>query len=48
MIRWEQVGEDDGNIIYKRIDDDSLETVTAIKGYPELDAYLAESEPDSE
>jgi hypothetical protein len=45
MIRWEEIGEYEGIVIYKRIDEDGLVRVTAVKGYPELDAYLAQSLP---
>jgi hypothetical protein len=48
MSRWEELEEFDGEMVYKRIDEDGLVRVTAVRGYPELDAYLAESEPDSE
>ena len=42
MITWEILGDNgEGEIIYKRIDEDGLVRVTAIKGYPELDEYLA-------
>lgn len=49
MIRWEELGEDEtGVMVYKRIDEDGLVRVTAVKGYPELDAYLAQSLLDKE
>jgi hypothetical protein len=48
MIRWEELEEDEGVMVYKRIDEDGLVRVTAVKGYPELDAYLAQSLPDEE
>jgi hypothetical protein len=44
MITWEILGEEDGQTIYKKIDEDGLVRVTAIRGYPELDAYLAQLE----
>jgi hypothetical protein len=44
MITWEILGEQEGQTIYKRIDEDGLVRVTAIKGYPELDEYLASLE----
>jgi hypothetical protein len=44
MITWEILSEQEGQTIYKRIDEDGLVRVTAIKGYPELDEYLALSE----
>jgi hypothetical protein len=46
MIRWEELGESDGVMIYQRIDEDGLVRVTAIRGYPELDEYLAQLEED--
>jgi cobalamin biosynthesis Co2+ chelatase CbiK len=42
MITWEILEEQDGQTIYKRIDEDGLVRVTAIRGYPELDEYLAQ------
>jgi hypothetical protein len=44
MITWEILGEQEGETIYKRIDEDGLVRVTAIKGYPVLDEYLASLE----
>ena len=44
MITWEILSEQDGQTIYKRIDEDGLVRVTAVKGYPELDEYLASLE----
>jgi cobalamin biosynthesis Co2+ chelatase CbiK len=45
MITWEILGDNgDGVMVYKRIDEDGLVRVTAIKGYPELDEYLASLE----
>jgi hypothetical protein len=45
MITWEILGDNgEGDIIYKRIDEDGLVRVTAIKGYPELDEYLEQLE----
>ena len=50
MIAWEIIGDnDEGQKIYKRIDEDGLVRVTATRGYPELDEYLASLEAtDSE
>ena len=45
MMKWEILGENDGQTIYKRIDDDGLVRVTAVPGYPELDEYLASQKP---
>ena len=47
MITWEILGEEDGQTIYKRIDEDGLVRVTAIKGYPELDEYLAQLDQET-
>jgi hypothetical protein len=44
MIRWEELDEDEGVTIYQRIDEDGLVRVTAVRGYPELDDYLAQQE----
>jgi len=42
MIRWEELQDNgDGQMVYQRIDEDGKVRLTAIKGYPELDAYLA-------
>ena len=42
MIRWEEFQTDmDGNIIYARVSEDGKIRLTAVRGYPELDAYLA-------
>jgi hypothetical protein len=39
---WEELGDNgDGVMVYQRVDDDGKVRITAIKGYPELDAYLA-------
>lgn len=48
MIRWEELGEDEGVMIYQRIDEDGLVRVTAVRGYPELEEYLAQLEQESE
>jgi hypothetical protein len=51
VITWEKLGEYDGLTVYKRIDEDGIVRVTAIKGYPELDEYLASleaTEPEAE
>jgi len=38
---WEELGDNgDGVMVYQRVDDDGKVRITAIKGYPELDAYL--------
>jgi hypothetical protein len=47
MITWEILSEQDDQTIYKRIDEDGLVRVTAIRGYPELDEYLAQLEADN-
>lgn len=44
MITWEILNEEEGQTIYQGLDEDGLVRVTAIKGYPELDKYLALSE----
>jgi len=44
MITWEILEEQEGQTIYKRIDEDGLVRVTAIRGYAELDEYLAQLE----
>jgi hypothetical protein len=44
MIRWEELYEDEGVMTYQRIDEDGLVRVTAVRGYPELDDYLAQQE----
>jgi len=44
LITWKILEEQEGETIYKRIDEDGLVRVTAIKGYPELDEYLASLE----
>jgi cobalamin biosynthesis Co2+ chelatase CbiK len=46
MITWEILSEQEGQTIYKRIDEDGLVRVTAIKGYPELDQYLEQLEAE--
>ena len=39
---WKELGDNgDGVMVYQRVDDDGKVRITAIKGYPELDAYLA-------
>jgi hypothetical protein len=39
---WEELGDNgDGEMVYQRVDDDGTVRITAVKGYPELDAYLA-------
>jgi hypothetical protein len=47
MITWEILSEQDGQTVYKRIDEDGLVRVTAIIGYPELDEYLAQLEAEN-
>jgi hypothetical protein len=45
MMTWETLGKNSqGETIYKQIDADGLIRVTALKGYPELDEYLASLE----
>ncbi len=41
MIRWEELVESDGVMVYQRIDEDGRVRVTAVRGYPELEEYLA-------
>ena len=41
-MTWVIVANINSNLIYGRIDEDGLMCVTAIEGYPELDAWLAE------
>ena len=42
MIRWEELEDNgDGEMVYQRIDEGGKVRLTAVKGYPELDAYLA-------
>ncbi len=49
MIQWIKLGEnDEGKVVYQRINEDGLPTITAIKGYRELDDYLSGSEPETE
>jgi len=39
---WQEHETDrDGNVIYAKVEDDGLILLTAVRGYPELDAYLA-------
>ena len=39
---WQEHGDNgEGEMVYARVDDDGLIRLTAIKGHPELDAYLA-------
>jgi hypothetical protein len=47
MIRWEELGESEGVMVYQRIDEDGLVRVTAVKGYQELDEYLATIEEEN-
>lgn len=44
MIRWKELNEIEGVMIYQRIDEDGLVRVTAVRGYPELENYLAQQE----
>ena len=38
---WQELEDNgEGKVVYQRIDDDGLVRITAVKGYPELDAYL--------
>jgi hypothetical protein len=48
MIRWEELGDPDGVMVYQRIDEDGLVRVTAIRGYPELESYLSQLEQETE
>ena len=41
MIWQEHLTDLDGNVVYAKVEDDGKVRLTAIKGYPELDAYLA-------
>jgi hypothetical protein len=41
MITWAELGENDGVMVYQRIDEDGLVRVTAVRGYAELEEYLA-------
>lgn len=41
MIWKEYIKDENGEQIYARVDDDGLIRITAVRGYPELDAYLA-------
>ena len=43
MIRWEELGKDENTMIYQRVDEDGLVRVTAVRGYPELEEWLAEN-----
>jgi hypothetical protein len=39
---WKELGDNgEGTMVYQRVDDDGKVRITAIKGYAELDAYLA-------
>jgi len=40
MIWQEQNDNGEGEMVYARVDDDGKIRLTAIRGYPELDAYL--------
>lgn len=41
MIQWIKLGEnDEGKVVYQRINEDGLPTITAIEGYRELDEWL--------
>ena len=45
MIQWIKIDtNEDGVDIYQRVDEDGVSRVTAIKGYRELDEYLASLE----
>jgi hypothetical protein len=50
MIWQEHYIDDTGTVIYAKVEDDGKIRITAIKGYPELDAYLewaeAGNDPD--
>lgn len=41
MIWKEYIKDENGEQIYARVDDDGLIRITAVRGYPELDTYLA-------
>jgi hypothetical protein len=48
MITWEELGEDEGVMVYQRIDEDGLVRVTAVRGYPELEEYLIQLEEEGD
>lgn len=41
MIWQEHSTTIQGDTVYAKVDDDGLIRITAVRGYPELDAYLA-------
>jgi antitoxin component of MazEF toxin-antitoxin module len=41
MIWQEHDVTDEGQTIYAKVEDDGKIRITAVKGYPELDAFLA-------
>jgi len=42
---WEELGDfEEGEMVYQRVDHDGKVRITAVKGYPELDEYLAQQE----
>jgi hypothetical protein len=41
MIWQEHITDADGNVVYAKVEDDGKIRITAVKGYAELDAYLA-------
>jgi hypothetical protein len=42
MMTWQEHGDNgDGETVYARVDDDGLIRITAVRGYPELDRWLA-------
>jgi antitoxin component of MazEF toxin-antitoxin module len=50
MIWQEHSTDQEGNTIYAKVEDDGKIRITAVRGYPELDAYLewveAGNDPD--
>ena len=45
---WKTFGKTEtGETLYAKTDEDGLVRITAIKGYPELDEFLAESKSKS-
>ena len=38
---WKEFAKEDDKIIYARVSEDGKIRLTATRGYPELDAYLA-------
>lgn len=52
MIHWKELFENSqGQMVYKKVDEDGLVRITAVPGYQELDEYLASieaTEPEEE